>query len=656
MGKGNRTKNKTSSTTLSSSTTSSTTTLPSVSIHTVSNGSRVNFLSLLIQMILNQDYTNIKEWIIADGSKLKEESEFLQKHISDVLTPKLLESHSEITIKYVPWEDNSTLAAVRQRANTACSSEYIVCMDDDDYYPVCRVSHAIRRMQNTRVSLAGCSNMMVYDCNMRRIFQFPAFGPNHSTHNAFAYTKAFANTHSYDTTLHFAEEKKFLNDYAEPMVQLEPDKTVLQIAHSDNTVEKKQLLLRYFTAHNNREREMAKIPILLSTRLDQIVKESVFREYYDSLYPESECDADIVYYTGGMCITWDPRSPTLTGSEQAIRHLSQEWAKLGKKVIVYANLETDELDYNGVHYRHWSHFRFRDSYKILILWRWSGLFGTLDLDVKAKHLWVDFHDNVPDMYKYAADQIHKIETIYCKSNYHKEEILKHVRNKDKVEPKIKIIPNGLRVEGFRSPPVDTPARNPYRFCYCSCYTRGLQHILERVWPVIYKMQPKAELHCYYGLESIRDENFKNHLRLLLAQPGVMDHGRQSMEMVAREKYMSNFHFYWTTSPAEIDCISIRESLLTGCIPILSNFGVFKERDGIHLDTLPTTDDEFQKTARIILQIMSDNTRMNDIRSKLRSSKTILSWADVAIMYDHIVPDYSDTTSEPSLLKLITEDK
>lgn len=648
MGKGNRNKTKVVSTTTTSSSN------PTVSIHTVSNGSRVNFLSLLVQMIINQDYTNIKEWVIADGSKISEESDFLQKHITDTLTPILAKSRPEISIIYVPWEANSSLAAVRQRANNNCSSEYIVCMDDDDYYPICRVSHAINRMLKTKTSLSGCSNMMVYDCNMRRIFQFPAFGPNHSTHNAFAYSKAFANTHSYDPTLHFAEEKKFLNDYNEPMVQLEPEKTVLQIAHSDNTVEKKQLLLRYFVAPNNKEREMAKIPILLSTRLDQIVKEPVFRDYYDSLYPEEEDDNDIVYYTGGMCIVWDPKSPTLTGSEQAIRHLSQEWAKLGKKVVVYANIEEDEVSFNGVFYRHWSHFRFRNSYNILILWRMSALFGALDFNVKAKHLWVDFHDNIVDMYKYAANHISKIEYIFLKSNYHKEECLKSLKNKDVVEPKIRIIPNGLRLEGFRSPPPETPARNPYRFCYCSCYTRGLQHILESVWPVIYKIQPRAELHCYYGLESIRDENYKNHIKLLLAQPGVMDHGRQSMEMISREKYMSNFHLYWTMSQAEIDCISIRESLITGCIPILSNFGVFKERDGIHLDTLPTSQEQFHRTAMIILQIMSDSSKMNEIRSKLRSSKTILGWNDVAVMYP--LSDSISTPTPETILETIEKTK
>ena len=31
------------------------------------------------------------------------------------------------------------------------------------------------------------------------------------------------------------------------------------------------------------------------------------------------------------------------------------------------------------------------------------------------------------------------------------------------------------------------------------------------------------------------------MKLLLAQPGVMDHDRQPMDMIIREKYLSTFH-------------------------------------------------------------------------------------------------------------------
>jgi hypothetical protein len=35
--------------------------------------------------------------------------------------------------------------------------------------------------------------------------------------------------------------------------------------------------------------------------------------------------------------------------------------------------------------------------------------------------------------------------------------------------------------------------------------------------------------------------------------------------------------------SKIDCITVRESLVAGCIPLLAKHGVFLERDGVHLE-------------------------------------------------------------------------
>jgi len=84
---------------------------------------------------------------------------------------------------------------------------------------------------------------------------------------------------------------------------------------------------------------------------------------------------------------------------------------------------------------------------------------------------------------------------------------------------------------------------------------------------------------------------KQYMAMLMSQPGVMDHGRVSSHLVAREKWRSTFHLYVTDTDAEIDCISIKESLATGCIPLLSKFGVFPEREGFHFEVLSVFDYE-----------------------------------------------------------------
>ena len=125
-----------------------------------------------------------------------------------------------------------------------------------------------------------------------------------------------------------------------------------------------------------------------------------------------------------------------------------------------------------------------------------------------------------------------------------------------------------------------------------------------------------------------DTEFKNQITALLAKPGVMDHGRQPVEIIAREKYMSNFHLYLSNSDSEIDCITVKESCITGAIPLLANHGVFKERDGIRFELKDNDPMSYVKIALEILKIMKD-PNIDTFRQKLKGSKTVIKWIDIA---------------------------
>jgi hypothetical protein len=129
-------------------------------------------------------------------------------------------------------------------------------------------------------------------------------------------------------------------------------------------------------------------------------------------------------------------------------------------------------------------------------------------------------------------------------------------------------------------------------------------------------------------KDIKDENKKKIFEQLLTQPGVMDHGRQSMNLIIREKYMSSFNLYITNTPDEIDCISIRESLVTGCIPLISNFGVFKSREGIHFE-LKDEIECYQNIGAKILEILEQNNKLDWYRDKIKKSPLIITWDNVA---------------------------
>jgi hypothetical protein len=128
------------------------------------------------------------------------------------------------------------------------------------------------------------------------------------------------------------------------------------------------------------------------------------------------------------------------------------------------------------------------------------------------------------------------------------------------------------------------------------------------------------------MDHITDENFKKEMTTLLASPGVMDHGRQPLDIIVREKYMSNFHLY-VTNTSEIDCISIKESLVAGAIPIISTSSIFKERDGIHIEIDDTNTMSYANLALKVLELMKGN--LGSLRNNLKESKTLIGWHDIS---------------------------
>jgi hypothetical protein len=139
------------------------------------------------------------------------------------------------------------------------------------------------------------------------------------------------------------------------------------------------------------------------------------------------------------------------------------------------------------------------------------------------------------------------------------------------------------------------------------------------------MEPRAELHLYYGMSMVSPEHASRLHAIIAKTPGVCDHGRQSIDLIAREKHMSTFQLYITDCEGEIDCISIRESLLAGCIPLLLNEGVFAERHGVHFEK----DAPFSEIPKSIVSLMHDQNRCKNLRKKLAISNTIVSWNAIA---------------------------
>lgn len=151
-------------------------------------------------------------------------------------------------IKYFELPNKVSLGEKRNIMHSKAKGSIIVYMDDDDYYPPDRVSHAVTRLTENREALcAGSSEIYIYFKGIGangggKMVQFGPYGPNHATAGTFAFKSELLKQTRYDNKAAVAEERAFLKDYTIPFVQLDPMKTILCFSHEHNTFDKRKLL------------------------------------------------------------------------------------------------------------------------------------------------------------------------------------------------------------------------------------------------------------------------------------------------------------------------------------------------------------------------------------------------------------------------------
>jgi|LauGreDrversion4_2_1035121.scaffolds.fasta_scaffold19455_2 hypothetical protein len=188
------------------------------------------FIPVMFECFRNQTYPKDRmEWIIVDDGT---------DPVKD-----LVDAANIPQIRYFREERKMALGEKRNYMHSKVKGTIVVYMDDDDYYPPERVSHAVDMLQAHREALcAGASEIYVYFKHIHTMYQSGPYGPNHATAGTFAFRVELLKDHRYDDHAALAEEKKFLKDYTVPFVQLDPLKTILVFSHNHNTFDKKKLL------------------------------------------------------------------------------------------------------------------------------------------------------------------------------------------------------------------------------------------------------------------------------------------------------------------------------------------------------------------------------------------------------------------------------
>jgi glycosyltransferase involved in cell wall biosynthesis len=362
-------------------------------------------LKILKDLIKAQSYKHILEWVIVDGNSTEEDARLFEEGIDEL--------REDIKVVYAPFEkDKNQIGYLRNKGNRYASGDILVCMDDDDFYFCDRVEHAVNELVLSSKKVAGCSEVILYDYFLNKLYKFSSFGPNHSTNACLAYKKEYQGV--YDDTKVCSEEPSFLKNFTTPMIQLDSYKVMVVNSHNYNTFNKRELLVAGTLGLNPKCKE-------LDMEVTQFIPNDIFQSYREIFVKSEKSKYDIVFYMGGFYLKFDPRDDHIEGMAQSVVSISAELTKYGKKIAVYGMVDKS-MTYKGVDYYDWKEFPFQDEFKTIVLWRNNGLVSFAPFQYRAESVVLDLHDGVlnDDFKKWFNPD--KFTKIFVKSNYHKSAI------------------------------------------------------------------------------------------------------------------------------------------------------------------------------------------------------------------------------------------
>lgn len=183
---------------------------------------RRQFIVQYLKYLRHQDYGGLIEILIADDGT---------DPIKDLVI-------SDNRIRYIQFNDKKPLGFKRNVLGEEAKGDILINIDDDDYYPPSRVSHAVKQLTNGSNLIAGSSHSFSLNTLNGKIFEMGPFGSNHGTSGTLAFFKEYLKNHKFDDNLSAQEEPGFTKNFSEPMLQLNPFETILIIQHQINTWDK----------------------------------------------------------------------------------------------------------------------------------------------------------------------------------------------------------------------------------------------------------------------------------------------------------------------------------------------------------------------------------------------------------------------------------
>lgn len=199
--------------------------LPCVSIITPTYNRRKLF-SMAIRNFQSFEYPPDKlEWIIIDDTYDENQS------IKDIL-PK------DYRIRHIPvrTKDKMSVAHKRNIGVKEAKYDYIVHMDDDDYYPVGSIMFRIKALMqyaDKGIECVGCSRVGVYDV-IENKSSIATDGMISLSEASMAYTKKFWEKQQFNELEEFGEYRSFIQGRFEKILEMPYSYIIIAISHKQN--------------------------------------------------------------------------------------------------------------------------------------------------------------------------------------------------------------------------------------------------------------------------------------------------------------------------------------------------------------------------------------------------------------------------------------
>lgn len=357
---------------------------------------------------------------------------------------------------------------------------------------------------------------------------------------------------------------------------------------------------------------------------------------------------DLVFFCGFTEEEWTPetaKTKGIGGSEEAVIWLSKLLVQKGWNVTVYNNCGHIQQVFDGVLYKPFWTYNYRDKQDVTILWRATK---PLDWEINSTKVFVDLHDVIPAGELNKA-RVEKADKIFVKSKFHRS-LFPNVS-----DDKFVIIPNGIDSHLFDQ----NLQRDDRLLVNTSSPDRSLEGLLD-CFELVKQEVPDVKLKWAYGwtvFDIVHKDtpemmDWKTKIQQRMKELGVEELGRINHSDVAKLYLTANI-FAYPSEFGEIDCISLSKAQAAGAYPITTDFAALGEKTeegGVFIHSEKTKDNwcpagkaEFsledkvkqkewvEKTVSVLLGDISEEER-NTMREKARNkydwNKIVDKWLEI----------------------------